>query len=98
MIVQGELLCGIMDKKNIGSAMGDKASAKVRMRAAGVPVVPGFDGDDPTDDQLVEAAAAVGYPLLVKATAGGGGRGMRIVRRPAQAALAQGARVLLNRA
>ncbi len=64
------------------SAMGDKASAKVRMRAAGVPVVPGFDGDDPTDAQLVEAASAVGYPLLVKATAGGGGRGMRIVRRP----------------
>ena len=64
------------------SAMGDKAAAKERMRTAGVPVVPGFDGDDPTDAELIEAAQAVGYPLLVKATAGGGGRGMRIVRRP----------------
>ncbi|HCH61177.1 MAG TPA: hypothetical protein DFR83_00135, partial [Deltaproteobacteria bacterium] len=64
------------------AAMGDKAAAKERMRAAGVPVVPGFEGDDPTDEQLIEAAASVGYPLLVKATAGGGGRGMRIVRRP----------------
>jgi len=64
------------------SAMGDKAAAKVRMRAAGVPVVPGFDGDDPTDAVLAAEAEAVGYPLLVKATAGGGGRGMRIVRAP----------------
>jgi geranyl-CoA carboxylase alpha subunit len=64
--------------------MGDKAAAKVRMRAAGVPVVPGFDGDDPSDVELVEAAEQVGYPLLVKASAGGGGRGMRMVQSPAE--------------
>ncbi|MET0285173.1 MAG: biotin carboxylase N-terminal domain-containing protein [Polyangiales bacterium] len=55
--------------------MGDKAKAKARMQEAGVPVVPGASG------QLdAEAAARVGFPLLVKATAGGGGRGIRIVR------------------
>ena len=63
------------------AAMGDKAAAKARMRAAGVPVVPGFDADDPTDATLLAEASRVGFPLLVKATAGGGGRGMRIVRR-----------------
>jgi geranyl-CoA carboxylase alpha subunit len=60
-------------------AMGDKARAKALMRRHGVPTLPGFDGDDPTDDELIAAAAAVGFPLLVKATAGGGGRGMRVV-------------------
>ena len=60
-------------------AMGDKASAKARMRAAGVPCVPGFDADDPSDPELLAAAAGVGFPLLVKASAGGGGRGMRRV-------------------
>ena len=64
------------------AAMGDKAAAKAHMRAAGVPVVPGFDGDDPSDAELVEAASRVGYPLLVKASAGGGGRGMRVVASP----------------
>mgnify|MGYP000733879203 CR=1 FL=1 len=64
------------------AAMGDKARAKERMRAAGVPCVPGFDGDAPDDDTLVAAAADVGFPLLVKASAGGGGRGMRAVHAP----------------
>ncbi len=62
------------------AAMGDKAASKARMREAGVPVVPGFDGTDPSDAELLAAAQEVGYPLLVKASAGGGGRGMRIVR------------------
>jgi len=70
------------------AAMGDKARAKERMRAAGVPCVPGFDGDAPSDEVLVEAAAEVGFPLLVKASAGGGGRGMRAVREPAELAQA----------
>jgi len=58
--------------------MGDKALAKARMQEAGVPTVPGFWGAA-SDDELAHAAARIGYPLLVKATAGGGGRGIRVV-------------------
>ena len=61
------------------AAMGDKSGAKRRMRAAGVPCVPGYLGDDQSDDALVAQANVLGYPLLVKAVAGGGGRGMRLV-------------------
>ena len=61
------------------TAMGDKAGAKRRMLAAGVPCVPGYLGDDQSDAALVAQANGVGYPLLVKAVAGGGGRGMRLV-------------------
>ena len=59
--------------------MGDKAQAKRAMIAAGVPCVPGFQDDAATDAQLVEAANGIGTPLMVKAAAGGGGRGMRRV-------------------
>ena len=59
--------------------MGDKAAAKRRMREAGVPCVPGYDGDDQSDERLVREADAVGFPLMVKAAAGGGGRGLRVV-------------------
>jgi len=65
-------------------AMGDKARAKTAMRAADVPTVPGFDGEDPDDETLIAAAAGVGFPLLVKAAAGGGGRGMRVVRQASE--------------
>ena len=61
------------------TAMGDKAGAKRRMIAAGVPCVPGYLGDDQSDAALSAQAEALGYPLLVKAVAGGGGRGMRLV-------------------
>ncbi|MCK9688610.1 acetyl/propionyl/methylcrotonyl-CoA carboxylase subunit alpha [Scleromatobacter humisilvae] len=61
------------------AAMGDKAGAKRRMLAAGVPCVPGYLGDDQSDAALTEQANVLGYPLLVKAVAGGGGRGMRLV-------------------
>ena len=61
------------------AAMGDKAGAKRRMLAAGVPCVPGYLGDDQSDATLTEQANLLGYPLLVKAVAGGGGRGMRLV-------------------
>ncbi|MES2756336.1 MAG: acetyl-CoA carboxylase biotin carboxylase subunit [Pseudomonadota bacterium] len=61
------------------NAMGDKANAKILMRRAGVPCVPGDDGADQDPAVLRAAAARVGYPVMIKATAGGGGRGMRIV-------------------
>ena len=58
--------------------MGDKISAKVMVKSAGIPVVPGSDGAVTTVDEAMEAAKAVGYPVLVKAAAGGGGRGMKV--------------------
>jgi 3-methylcrotonyl-CoA carboxylase alpha subunit len=61
-------------------ALGDKARAKALAEATGVPILPGYHGERATDGDLVAAAASVGYPLLVKASAGGGGRGMRAVR------------------
>jgi len=61
-------------------AMGDKARAKDLMIKAGVPTLPGWQGDDQSDANLKSQADTIGYPLLIKAVAGGGGRGMRIVR------------------
>jgi acetyl/propionyl-CoA carboxylase alpha subunit len=61
-------------------AMGDKAQAKRRMLEAGVPCVPGYLGDAQDDERLQREATSLGWPLLVKAVAGGGGRGMRLVR------------------
>jgi geranyl-CoA carboxylase alpha subunit len=66
------------------AAMGDKAAAKRRMLAAGVPCVPGYLGEDQADARFAAEAARIGFPLLVKAVAGGGGRGMRIVRSAAE--------------
>ena len=63
-------------------AMGSKSAAKALMETAGVPLVPGYHGDDQSDVALAAAAEQIGYPVLVKASAGGGGRGMRIVREP----------------
>ncbi|MGH8033431.1 MAG: acetyl/propionyl/methylcrotonyl-CoA carboxylase subunit alpha [Luteimonas sp.] len=60
--------------------MGSKAGAKDLMQAAGVPVVPGYTGDDQTPELLAREAARIGYPLMIKAAHGGGGKGMRIVR------------------
>jgi len=59
--------------------MGNKAAAKRRMIAAGVPCVPGYEGEDQTDAVFIDAATTIGFPLMVKAAAGGGGRGMRLV-------------------
>ncbi|MDQ2908163.1 MAG: ATP-grasp domain-containing protein [Candidatus Eremiobacteraeota bacterium] len=61
------------------AAMGDKSEAKRRVRAAGVPVVPGYDGDDQSPAHLRVEAERIGTPVLIKASAGGGGRGMRVV-------------------
>ncbi len=60
--------------------MGSKAGAKDLMAAAGVPVVPGYTGEDQTPDLLQREADRIGYPLMIKAAHGGGGKGMRIVR------------------
>src|SRR5258708_831272 len=60
-------------------AMGSKAAAKELMQAHGVPVVPGYHGDDQDPTRLLAEAEAIGFPVLLKASAGGGGRGMRIV-------------------
>jgi geranyl-CoA carboxylase alpha subunit len=59
--------------------MGNKAAAKRRMREAGVPCIPGYDGDDQSDATLMREAEKIGLPLMIKAAAGGGGRGMRRV-------------------
>src|SRR3546814_454824 len=60
-------------------AMGLKDAAKQRMIAAGVPVTPGYLGEDQNPDYLQAEADAIGYPVLIKAVAGGGGKGMRRV-------------------
>jgi 3-methylcrotonyl-CoA carboxylase alpha subunit len=62
------------------AAMGDKAAARIRAAAEGVPIVPGYDGPAQDDATLIAEADGIGYPLLVKPSAGGGGKGMRVVR------------------
>lgn len=64
------------------AAMGSKSAAKALMEKAGVPLVPGYHGDDNDPDFLAGQAERIGYPVLIKASAGGGGKGMRRVDRP----------------
>jgi 3-methylcrotonyl-CoA carboxylase alpha subunit len=70
------------------AAMGSKSAAKRIMGDAGVPLVPGYHGEDQDPALLAREAAAIGYPVLIKATAGGGGKGMKIVGEPADFAAA----------
>jgi len=65
-------------------ALGSKAAARSLAEAHHVPVVPGVDGAGKSDDELAEAAAAIGYPVLIKASAGGGGKGMRVIHEAAE--------------
>ncbi len=65
-------------------AMGSKSGSKALMEKAGVPLVPGYHGEDQDDAILSKAADRIGFPVLVKASAGGGGRGMRVVRAAAE--------------
>jgi geranyl-CoA carboxylase alpha subunit len=62
--------------------MGNKAAAKRFMLAANVPCVPGYEGEDQSDEAFISASNKIGFPIMVKAAAGGGGRGMRIVETP----------------
>lgn len=64
-------------------AMGSKSAAKALMESAGVPLVPGYHGDEQSPQFLRNEAARIGYPVLIKASAGGGGKGMRVVEREA---------------
>jgi 3-methylcrotonyl-CoA carboxylase alpha subunit len=68
------------------TAMGSKSGSKALMEKAGVPLVPGFHGEAQDDATLAKAADKIGFPVLVKASAGGGGRGMRVVRSAAELA------------
>ncbi|MGQ0465693.1 MAG: acetyl/propionyl/methylcrotonyl-CoA carboxylase subunit alpha [Sporichthyaceae bacterium] len=79
-------------------AMGDKIRAKATVSAAGVPVVPGSDGSGLTDAQLADVVETIGYPVLVKPSAGGGGKGMREVFKSSDlaAALASARREATN--
>jgi 3-methylcrotonyl-CoA carboxylase alpha subunit len=66
------------------AAMGSKIEAKRLVRASGVPTVPGYDGEDRSAATLRREADRIGFPLLIKASAGGGGRGMRVVESPGE--------------
>ena len=66
------------------AAMGSKILAKTRMQAAGVPVLPGYAGQEQDLAHLAHAAQEAGLPLIIKPAAGGGGKGMQIVRRAAE--------------
>jgi 3-methylcrotonyl-CoA carboxylase alpha subunit len=70
------------------TAMGSKSGSKMLMEKAGVPLVPGFHGEAQDEKTLADAADKIGFPVLVKASAGGGGRGMQIVRSAAELAAA----------
>jgi 3-methylcrotonyl-CoA carboxylase alpha subunit len=69
-------------------SMGSKAEAKALMQRSGVPLVPGYHGDDQEPGRLVDEAERIGFPVLIKAVAGGGGRGMRVVAGAAEFAAA----------
>ncbi|GAB6935921.1 acetyl-CoA carboxylase biotin carboxylase subunit [Calditerricola yamamurae] len=72
------------------AAMGDKVNARRQMQQAGVPVVPGTDAPLPSVEAALEAAAAIGYPVMLKASAGGGGIGMQVCRTPEELKAAYG--------
>ena len=69
---------------NAIAQMGSKRQAKLLMKQQNVPTIPGYEGSDQSVDALTSAAVEIGFPVLLKASAGGGGKGMRIVREVAQ--------------
>ena len=88
--------------------MGDKAAARTAAQAAGVPVVPGSEGEVADLDHALAAAGEIGFPVMLKASAGGGGRGIRVaatrpvsnisstLRKPRQRRLSAAARFISN--
>src|SRR5213075_2642410 len=76
---------------NVIRLMGDKAKARESAVAAGVPIMPGSKGPVQTESEAEKVAGRIGYPVIVKASAGGGGRGMRVVNTPEQLAPAMSA-------
>ena len=76
-------LCWIGPPPAAIRALGSKAGAKALARQSEVPCLPGYDGEDQDEDLLAQEAARIGYPVMIKATAGGGGRGMRLVTQAA---------------
>ncbi len=77
-IVEAHGITFIGPKAEHIAMMGDKIAAKAAVKAAGIPVVPGSDGAITDEDEAIAAADVIGYPVLVKAAAGGGGRGMKV--------------------
>jgi len=77
-IIEAHGLTFIGPKPEHIRVMGDKISAKQTVKDAGIPVVPGSDGEVETVEDAIEAAKSIGFPLIVKAAAGGGGRGMKV--------------------
>ena len=69
---------------NVIRLLGDKARARRAMRKAGVPVLPGSDGPVDSEERAAKIAKDLGYPVIIKAVAGGGGRGMRVIRNPSE--------------
>jgi acetyl-CoA carboxylase biotin carboxylase subunit len=69
---------------NVIKLLGDKARARKAMKKAGLPMLPGSDGPVEGEDKALKVAMDIGYPVIIKAVAGGGGRGMRVVRMPSE--------------
>jgi acetyl-CoA carboxylase, biotin carboxylase subunit len=69
---------------NVIRLLGDKARARRAMRKAGVPILPGSDGPVDGEEKALKVAKDLGYPVIIKAVAGGGGRGMRVIRAPSE--------------
>ncbi len=82
--VRGAGLLWVGPPAEVIARLGDKAEARRLADAHGVPVVPGYDAPEASDDALAQAAARLGFPVMIKAAAGGGGRGMRRVGSPAE--------------
>ncbi|TVS12505.1 MAG: acetyl-CoA carboxylase biotin carboxylase subunit [Wenzhouxiangella sp.] len=78
--VEGAGLALIGPSAETMELMGSKAAAKAKMAPAGIPLIPGYHGADQSDATLAREAARIGFPLMLKAAAGGGGKGMRVVR------------------
>ena len=81
-IIEAHGLTFIGPKPDHIRVMGDKITAKQTVKDAGIPVVPGSDGEVETVEAAIEASKAIGFPLIVKAAAGGGGRGMKVAMTP----------------